>query len=81
MRFMQDGKGVGRKLTAKALVALRTDPTRQGVILHVSRDGRLASVQFQNYPRPTTHAVEGLVLVSSTPQLELFEGDADRMAS
>jgi len=82
MTRMQDGKDVvGRKWPAKALVALRTDPTRQGVILHISRDGRVASVQFENYPRPTTHSVDGLVLLSSTPQLELFKGEAKRIAS
>jgi hypothetical protein len=62
-----------RKLEANALVALRTDPSRRGVILRVSRDGRTASVQFDNYPRPTIHSVEGLVLVSPTSQLCLFE--------
>ncbi|HXK58974.1 MAG TPA: hypothetical protein PLP42_03680 [Acidobacteriota bacterium] len=78
---MQNGKGFSRKWPPNALVALRSDPTRKGVILRMSRDGRVASVQFENYPRPTTHAVEGLVLISSTPQLELFEKESKRAAS
>jgi hypothetical protein len=61
------------KLRARALVALKSDPNCQGLVLEVNRSGRTARVQFDNYPRPTLHAVEGLVLVQSTAQKELFE--------
>jgi hypothetical protein len=67
-------------MTVNSLVALRTDTTRQGIIIHISRDGRTASVQFQNYPRATTHAVDGLVLVSETSQLGLFAGEQGQPA-
>jgi hypothetical protein len=60
------------KLRARAHVALKSDPNCLGVVLEVNRSGRTARVQFQNYPRPTMHAVEGLVLVQPTAQKELF---------
>jgi hypothetical protein len=69
---MHEGRKEIRKLTPKALVALRSDPSRKGVILHISRDGRTASVQFENYPRPTTHTADGLIFVAPSAQLGLF---------
>ena len=77
MCFMHEGNvSSPKKLAAKSVVALRADPNRQGVVLKLSRDGRTASVQFDNYPRPTVHGVDGLIFISSSPQLGLFEGDA-----
>ena len=61
---------------AKSVVALRADPNRQGVVLKLSRDGRTASVQFDNYPRPTVHAVDGLIFISPSLQMGFFEPEA-----
>jgi hypothetical protein len=77
MAFMHEGNvSSPKKLAAKAVVALRADTNRQGIVLKLSRDGRTASVQFENYPRPTVHAVDGLVFISSSLQRGLFESDA-----
>ena len=73
MFFMHEERQGTQKLSVKALVALRSDPTRKGVVLHMSRDGRTASVQFENYPRPTTHAADGLIFVAPSAQRGLFE--------
>ena len=67
-------------MAPKALVALRSDPTRHGVVLRVSRDGRTAAVQFDNYPRATTHAVEGLIVLAPTCQFELFRSEQESLA-
>ncbi|MGH9340447.1 MAG: hypothetical protein ACRD1R_12875 [Acidobacteriota bacterium] len=61
-----------RRLQAQALVALRADPTRRGKVLKISRNRKFAHVQFEGYSRTSLHAVEGLLLLSPSPQLTLF---------
>ena len=62
-----------KKVRAKYVVSLKSDPSRRGLVLSVSRGGRTAKVQFTDYPRPTLHAVDGLNVLGVSEQLELFQ--------
>lgn len=59
------------KAKSDALVLLKADPSRLGKIIRIQRNGKVALVQFEKHSRPTLHNVDGLIVVSSSPQLSL----------